>query len=213
MPAQLFSQLHPEWQEALQIHENLISRIEEKLEPITTSPPIHQIMRALTAPVSQTRVVIFGQDPYPTQGHAHGLAFSVDASVSPVPASLRNIFEELKNDCEVVRTDGDLSNWFEQGVMLINRVLTTKIGESMAHKELGWQQITADVARVLGQRDVVAVLWGRSAQELQNFFRSEWSISSVHPSPLSAHRGFFGSKPFSRCNEILKKNSFPQIFW
>lgn len=170
-------------------------------------------MRALTAPVSQTRVVIFGQDPYPTQGHAHGLAFSVDASVSPVPASLRNIFEELKNDCEVVRTDGDLSNWFEQGVMLINRVLTTKIGESMAHKELGWQQITADVARVLGQRDVVAVLWGRSAQELQNFFRSEWSISSVHPSPLSAHRGFFGSKPFSRCNEILKKNSFPQIFW
>ena len=170
-------------------------------------------MRALSAPVSQTRVVIFGQDPYPTQGHAHGLAFSVDATVSPVPASLRNIFEELKNDCEVVRTDGDLSNWFEQGVMLINRVLTTKIGESMAHKELGWQQITADVARVLGQRDVVAVLWGRSAQELQNFFRPDWSISSVHPSPLSAYRGFFGSKPFSRCNEILKKNSYPQIFW
>lgn len=170
-------------------------------------------MRALTAPVSQTRVVIFGQDPYPTQGHAHGLAFSVESSVLALPASLRNIFEELKSDSNIVRANGDLGQWFDQGVMLINRILTTQIGQSMAHKEFGWQEVTAKVAQVLGERDVVAVLWGRSAQELEVFFRPEWIISSVHPSPLSAYRGFFGSKPFSRCNQILKENHLSEISW
>lgn len=213
MPAHLFNKLHPEWKEALHIHENLIRVIEEKLDLSATTPPIHQIMRALSTPVSQTRVVIFGQDPYPTRGHAHGLAFSVDPSVAPLPASLRNIFEELKNDCGVIRKNGDLCQWSDQGVMLINRVLTTHVGQSMAHKHLGWQQVTLDVAKVLGQQKTVAILWGNSAQELHSFFLPEWTISSAHPSPLSAYKGFFGSKPFSRCNEILEKNSYSQIFW
>lgn len=209
----LFNQLHLEWQTALHEQKPLIDSIDEKLELTATTPPRHQIMRALSAPITQTRVVIFGQDPYPTQGHAHGLAFSVDSSVSPLPASLRNIFEELKTDCNIVRVNGDLGQWTDQGVMLINRILTTDVGKSMAHQNLGWQQVTAKVAQVLGQRDVVAVLWGRSAQELQPFFRPELTVSSVHPSPLSAYKGFFGSQPFSRCNQILKKNNLPEISW
>lgn len=190
-----------------------IDSIEENLHGTAVTPPNHQIMRALTAPISQTRVVIFGQDPYPTQGYAHGLAFSVDSSVTALPASLRNIFEELRSDTDIVKVNGDLGQWSDQGVMMINRILTTEIGKSMAHKDIGWQEVTTRVAQILGKRDVVGIFWGRSAQELEGFFRPEWSISSVHPSPLSAYKGFYGSKPFSKCNEILKRNNFPEISW
>jgi len=177
------------------------------------APSYDLIFRALTQPIGATRVVIFGQDPYPTQGHAHGLAFSVEASVSPLPPSLRNIYKELHNDLAIVRTLGDLSDWAEQGVLLINRILSTDIGQSMAHSKLGWQEVTATVAQILGKKDVVAVLWGNTALELQRYFRPDHVVSSVHPSPLSAHRGFFGSSPFSLVNAKLVAKGYKEINW
>jgi uracil-DNA glycosylase len=212
LPAQLFEQLHSDWQGVLSSKKELIEQIESKLDS-SVAPDFSKIFRALSNSIQSTSVVIFGQDPYPTKGHAHGLAFSVDNSVSPLPPSLRNIFEELRTDCGISRNSGDLSDWFDQGVMLMNRVLSTETGASMAHLNLGWQEITDAVAQELGRHDVVAILWGKNAGELAEYFRPDWRIESVHPSPLSAYRGFFGSKPFSRCNEILKLNNKISIRW
>ena len=213
MPAQLFEQLHSDWQEVLQPQKVLIDQIEQKLLGINIAPDFPYVFRSLTHSIKSTKVVIFGQDPYPSKGHAHGLAFSVDKSVEPLPPSLRNIYTELATDCGITRTQGDLSDWFDQGVLLINRVLTTEIGVSLAHSDLEWQQVTDAVAQELGKHDVVAILWGKSAGELSEYFRQGWCIESVHPSPLSAYRGFFGSKPFSRCNELLISNGKNPIVW
>ena len=171
-------------------------------------------MRALKTSIESIRVVIFGQDPYPTPGHAHGLAFSVSSDFTLLPASLRNIFKELESDVGIpVSANGDLSRWAQQGVLLLNRILTTQPGYSLKHELLGWQEITSEIARTLGKRTVVAILWGKNAQELSHFFDSGLTITSAHPSPLSAYRGFFGSKPFSTCNEILRQNHRPEIDW
>lgn len=213
MPAPLFDQLHPEWQSELEVHKSLIDEIDAFIQGQEITPSRELIFRALNNPITSTRVVIFGQDPYPTKGHAHGLAFSVDRSVSPLPASLRNIYKELQEDLGVTRKDGDLSDWTEQGVMLINRILSTEVGKSLAHEMLGWQQITETVARVLGKRDVIAVLWGNSAQQLRTHFSELSYVSSAHPSPLSAYRGFFGSKPFSQVNAKLKSKGFSEVNW
>jgi len=213
LPAQLFELLHPDWQRILQPHRDLIGEIESKLVGVDVTPGLHNIFRSLSRSIETTHAVIFGQDPYPTRGHAHGLAFSVDQSVTALPPSLRNIFIELSTDCGVIRNSGDLSDWFDQGVLLVNRVLTTQTGTSLAHEDLGWQEVTNAVAQELGKHDVVAILWGKSAGELAQYFRSEWRIVSVHPSPLSAYRGFFGSKPFSRCNEILVSHQIRPIHW
>ena len=213
MPAQLFEQLHSDWQAVLEPHEELIENIEKKLVGVDIAPEFSNIFRSLAHSIESTSVVIFGQDPYPTSGHAHGLAFSVDRAVAPLPPSLRNIFAELATDCRVTRTQGDLSDWFDQGVLLVNRVLTTQTGRSLAHSEFRWQEVTDAVARELGRHDVVAILWGKSAGELSQYFRPAWRIESVHPSPLSAYRGFFCSKPFSRCNEILIFNGKNPILW
>jgi uracil-DNA glycosylase len=213
LPAQLFDQLHPDWQRVLQLQRNLIDQIEERLIGIDVAPEFSRIFHSLTKAIHSTNVVIFGQDPYPTKGHAHGLAFSVDESVSLLPPSLRNIFTELSTDCQVTRRASDLSDWFDQGVLLVNRVLTTETGSSLAHADFGWEKVTDTVAEELGKHDVVAILWGKNARELSKCFRPEWRIESVHPSPLSAYRGFFGSKPFSRCNEILLANQRTPIRW
>ena len=213
MPAPLFDQLHPEWQKELQRHKDLIEEIDTFVQGRAIAPSYDLIFRALAQPIFATRVVIFGQDPYPTKGHAHGLAFSVDSSVLPLPASLRNIYKELASDYGATRTDGDLSDWSDQGVMLINRILTTDIGHSLAHEHLGWQEITNSVAQVLGSHDVVAVLWGNSAIELKKYFSQKNIITSAHPSPLSAYRGFFGSKPFSQVNERLVAKGYPVVAW
>ncbi len=213
MPAQLFEQLHADWKVVLQPHRELIHEIEEKLVGVDVAPDFRNIFRSLTQSIQSTSVVIFGQDPYPSKGHAHGLAFSVEKSVSPLPPSLRNIFTELSTDCGVTRTSGDLSDWFDQGVLLVNRVLSTTTGLSLAHSEFGWQEITDVVAQELGKREVVAILWGKNAGELSRHFRPEMIIESVHPSPLSAYRGFFCSKPFSRCNEILIAHGKKPIRW
>ena len=213
LPAHLFEQLHSDWQGILTPHKELIVEIENRLSDVDVVPNFSHVFRALTQPIETTRVVIFGQDPYPTKGHAHGLAFSVDSSVSPLPPTLKNIFKELATDCGVSRTTGDLSDWFDQGVLLINRVLTTEAGSSLAHDDFGWQQITDAVAQKLGERDVVAIVWGKNAAELTQHFRPEFRIESPHPSPLSAYRGFFGSQPFSRCNQILKEHDLSPINW
>jgi len=209
----LFDQLHPEWQSELARHKVLIESIDRFIQDREIAPTYDRVFRALSDPIASTKVVIFGQDPYPKKGHAHGLAFSVDDSVTPLPASLRNIFKELKSDVGIDRIKGNLSDWCEQGVMLINRVLTTDAGQSMAHAQLGWQEVTNSVARVLGNRGVLAVLWGNSALELKSFFVEDNVIASVHPSPLSAYRGFFGSKPFSQVNDKLALKGYSAISW
>jgi uracil-DNA glycosylase len=213
LPAPLFDQLHPEWQKELERHKDLIDSIDLFLRKREIAPSYDLVFRALSNPIASTKVVIFGQDPYPTKGHAHGLAFSVEASVSPLPPSLRNIYKELYSDLAVVRTLGDLSDWQEQGVMLINRILTTEVGQSMAHSKSGWQEVTEAVAQVLGKRNVIAVLWGNTALELKKHFSPEDVVSSVHPSPLSAHRGFFGSSPFSLVNAKLVAKGFQEVIW
>jgi len=213
LPVPLFDQLHPQWQEELKEQKELIEQIDRFVQGCEITPSYDRVFRALNQSIDSTRVVIFGQDPYPTKGHAHGLAFSVDASVTPLPASLRNIFKELHSDLGIDRTNGDLSDWCDQGIMLINRVLTTEVGHSLAHENLGWQEVTDTVAQTLGKREVLAVLWGNSALELKKFFSDENIIASVHPSPLSAYRGFFGSKPFSQVNTNLALKGLPAVVW
>ena len=210
---QLFDQLHPQWQVELARHKDLIDTIDSHIANTAVAPDYKLILRALSRPIDSTRVVIFGQDPYPTKGVAHGLAFSVDSSVGKLPPSLRNIYKELQADLGVTRTNGDLSDWADQGVMLVNRILSTEVGKSMAHNTLGWQQITETVAQLLGDRDVIAVLWGSSALELKKYFKEGSVISSVHPSPLSAYRGFFGSQPFSKINTKLREKGLKEITW
>ncbi len=191
----------------------MIDTIDSYIVNTAVAPDYKLIFRALSRPIDSTRVVIFGQDPYPTKGVAHGLAFSVDSSVEKLPPSLRNIYKELQADLGVTRTNGDLSDWADQGVMLVNRILSSEVGKSMAHNTLGWQQITETVAQLLGDRDVIAVLWGSSALELKKYFKEGSVISSVHPSPLSAYRGFFGSQPFSKINTKLREKGLKEITW
>ena len=210
----LFSQLHPDWQEALSELRGQIDLIDSKLQNSDVAPEYENVMRALSVSIESISVVIIGQDPYPTPGHAHGLAFSVSSDITPLPASLRNIFKELESDVGIpVSANGDLSRWVQQGVFLLNRILTTESGYSLKHELLGWQKITNEIARILGQRSVVAILWGKNAQELSHFFDPGLTITSAHPSPLSAYRGFFGSKPFTKCNEILRGYTRPEIQW
>ena len=210
----LFSQLHPDWQEALSELRGQIDLIDSKLQNSDVAPEYENVMRALSVSIESISVVIIGQDPYPTPGHADGLAFSVSSSVTALPASLRNIFKELESDVGIpVSANGDLSRWVQQGVLLLNRILTTESGYSLKHELLGWQKITNEIARILGQRSVVAILWGKNAQELSHFFDPGLTITSAHPSPLSAYRGFFGSKPFTKCNEILRGYTRPEIQW
>ena len=210
----LFDQLHPDWQEALSQLRGQIDLIDSKLQTADLAPEYENVMRALSVSIESISVVIIGQDPYPTPGHAHGLAFSVSSSVTPLPASLRNIFMELESDVGIPMSgNGDLSRWAQQGVLLLNRILTTKSGYSLKHELLGWQEITNEIARTLGQRPVVAILWGKNAQELSHLFDPGLTITSAHPSPLSAYRGFFGSKPFSQTNQLLESIGLPAIRW
>ena len=206
------SPVHVSWQRLLEPLAPEIDRILGQIEDEITAPAHELIFRALELDLEKVKVVIFGQDPYPTPGNAMGMAFSIPPGIVRIPASLRNIFQELESDLGVEKpVSGDLSAWERSGVLLLNRVLTTRLGESAAHVDLGWQRITDSIAQELGSRGVVAVLWGKSAQELSQYF--EFQISSAHPSPLSAYRGFFGSKPFSRTNELLVAQGRKPIDW
>lgn len=177
-------------------------------------PAMDRILAPLSTPLNEVKVVIVGQDPYPNAEYADGFAFSVQPDVSPYPASLVNIFKELESDLGTpLPADGNLERWSRQGVLLINRTLTTIPGESHAHQRSGWMAITEVIICEVASRGAVGILWGGNAQQMSDCFDSTRVIKSAHPSPLSAYRGFFGSKPFSRTNAMLSEIGKPEITW
>lgn len=174
------------------------------------------VLRAFEYPFDDVRVLIVGQDPYPTPGHPIGLSFAVDPAVRPVPRSLANIYRELRDDLGIPTPEhGDLRAWSDHGVLLLNRVLTVSPGQAGSHRGKGWESVTETAIRALAARDkpLVAILWGKDAAALQPMLGNTPAIVSAHPSPLSAHRGFFGSKPFSRANELLREQGAEPVDW
>ncbi|MGO1165241.1 MAG: uracil-DNA glycosylase [Janibacter sp.] len=174
------------------------------------------VLRAFTIPVDEVRVLIVGQDPYPTPGHPIGLSFAVAPDVRPLPPSLRNIHRELVDDLGADQpSNGDLTPWAEQGVMLLNRCLTVRPGAPNSHQGRGWEAVTDRAIEVLAQRGgpLVAILWGRSARNLAPRLGQVPRVESAHPSPLSARNGFFGSRPFSRTNDLLTRQGAAPIDW
>jgi uracil-DNA glycosylase len=179
-------------------------------------PAGDRVLRAFQQPVDDIRVLIVGQDPYPTPGHPIGLSFAVERPVRPIPRSLSNIYRELADDLGLEPpAHGDLGAWNRHGVMLLNRVLTVRPGEPGSHRGKGWEPVTDHAIRTLVARDapLVAILWGRDAQSLAPLLGDTPRIASAHPSPLSASRGFFGSRPFSRANELLEANGGRAVDW
>jgi uracil-DNA glycosylase len=192
----------------------LVIKIDSLINKDDVTPAYESIFAAYQLPPSEIKVAIFGQDPYPTPGYAHGLAFSVSPNTQPLPASLRNIFKELESDCGVKATsNGDLHRWADQGVFLLNQILTTRPTQSLAHEDFGWQEFTAATAKLVGGTGAIGIFWGAKAQQFAKYFDPDFSISSAHPSPLSAYRGFFGSAPFSRANTLLRKQGKSEINW
>jgi uracil-DNA glycosylase len=182
----------------------------------TYLPAADRILRAFEQPFADVRVLIVGQDPYPTPGHPIGLSFAVDRQVRPLPRSLVNIYTELASDLDLApAAHGDLTSWAEQGVLLLNRVLTVRPGEPASHRGKGWETFTEVAIRALVERrgPLVALLWGRDAQTLIPMLGPVPHVSSVHPSPLSASRGFFGSRPFSRVNALLTEMGAEPVDW
>lgn len=185
-------------------------------------PASHNILRAFSIPLNSVKVLIVGQDPYPTPGHPVGLSFCTAPNVRPLPKSLINIYKELVNDLGVqMPKSGDLTPWTAKGVMLLNRCLTVEAGQANSHQGKGWEAVTDEAIRALNNRTdsngktlpLVAILWGRNAQSLSPLLTNATIIASPHPSPLSAMRGFFGSKPFSRANQALISMGATPIDW
>ena len=181
-------------------------------------PSGDRVLRAFSRPLGDVRVLIVGQDPYPTPGHPVGLSFAVERSVRPLPGSLNNIYRELADDLGLAPPPhGDLSAWFERGVLLLNRVLTVRPGAAASHRGKGWEPITGAAIDALVARGgpLVAILWGRDAQTLTPALQAAGVpvIASAHPSPLSAYSGFFGSRPFSRANQALVTQGADPIDW
>lgn len=179
-------------------------------------PAGEHVLRAFAEPMATVKVLITGQDPYPTPGHPVGLSFSVAPDVRPLPRSLGNIFTELEADLAIPRSvSGDLTPWAQQGVLLLNRVLTVRPGAAASHRGRGWEAVTEQAIRALVARGtpLVAILWGRDAQGLAPMLGGVPLIESAHPSPLSASRGFFGSRPFSRANELLITQGAQPVDW
>ncbi len=199
------------WRPLFEEQRPLLLEIFHSLDPERCTPSWEKIFRAFEYPLSEVRVVIFGQDPYPEPGIADGLAFSSLPS-ERIPASLRNIFKELRDDIGTPSpVTPDLTYWSRAGVMLLNRTLMTTVGERNAHLNNGWRLFTDAAAKLLAEQNVVAILWGNNARELAPLFR--YRIESAHPSPLSAYRGFFGSRPFSTANRLLQESGREPINW
>ncbi|MFC8302742.1 uracil-DNA glycosylase [Specibacter sp. NPDC057265] len=211
----------PDWAQTLHAHEPTLRRlgamlVQEYDAGTSFLPRPSQVLRALQTPLAAVKVLIVGQDPYPTPGHSVGLAFSVDKSTRPLPRSLNNIYKELASDLGIVpAAHGDLSAWAGQGVLLLNRVLTVAPGATGSHRRRGWEEITDAVIAALAAhaQPLVSVLWGRDAQRLAPLLAGTAVIESAHPSPLSASRGFFGSRPFSRTNDLLAAQGSAGIDW
>ena len=220
-PRQLSELVHPSWASALAPVEDRVTAMGEFLRAEiaagrTYLPGGANILRAFTLPLDQVKVLIVGQDPYPTPGHPVGLSFSVAPDVRPLPRSLGNIYRELESDLGIPRAGtGDLSPWFDQGVLLLNRVLTVQPGRPGSHRGKGWEEVTTRAIEVLAERGgpLVAILWGRDAQSLKPMLGQVPLIMSSHPSPMSADRGFFGSRPFSRANDSLVGQGGAGIDW
>jgi uracil-DNA glycosylase len=185
-------------------------------DPRPFAPPQDQVFAALNrTPPDAVRVVILGQDPYPTSGHAHGFAFSAEAGTRPLPRSLSNIFKEMQDDLGGRPPNADLRFWADQGVLLLNTALTVPVGDAGGHGRLGWQRLIPQVLERLADRPRAYLLWGKSAEKvaaavdpMRNF-----KLETAHPSPLSAHRGFLGSRPFSRTNDWLQRHGQTAINW
>lgn len=210
-----------DWAEALAPVDHVIARMgaflrEEVAAGRTYLPAGERILRAFERPMSDVRVLVVGQDPYPTPGHAVGLSFSVAPDVRPLPRSLANIFKELSDDLGVEPPhDGDLTPWADRGVLLLNRVLTVTPGVAGSHRGRGWEAVTECAIAALAARGgpLAAILWGRDAQGLKPMLGSVPWVASAHPSPLSASRGFFGSRPFSRVDDLLVRQGGQPVDW
>lgn len=221
MATDLSALVAPDWARALEPVADAIAEAGEFLRAEIAAghsylPAGSDILRAFREPLADARVLIVGQDPYPTPGHPVGLSFSVARDVRPLPASLVNIFRELHDDLGITPSPhGDLTAWAGQGVLLLNRVLTVRAGAPASHRGRGWERVTEQAIRALVDRDapLVAVLWGRDAQSLKPMLGSVPTIESAHPSPLSAARGFFGSRPFSRVNTLLADQGAAPVAW
>ncbi|MFJ1763468.1 uracil-DNA glycosylase [Amycolatopsis sp. NPDC088138] len=182
----------------------------------TYLPAGEHVLRAFKQPFHDVRVLIVGQDPYPTPGHAVGLSFSVAPDVRPIPKSLVNIYKEYAEDLgHPLPANGDLTPWADQGVLLLNRALTVQPGKSNSHQGKGWEDVTEQAIKALAARSepMVAILWGRNARNLRPMLGEVPCIESAHPSPLSAHNGFFGSRPFSRANQLLEQQGAAPVDW
>ncbi len=211
----------PDWAIALAPVDDRITRMGQFLREELAAgrrylPAGEHVFRAFQRPLADVRVLVVGQDPYPTPGHPIGLSFAVEEHVRPIPRSLVNIYQELRTDVGVEPpAHGDLTGWADQGVMLLNRVLTVRPNESASHRGRGWEEVTERAITALVERGgpAVAILWGRDAQSLKPMLgRIPW-VESVHPSPLSASRGFFGSRPFSRVNRLLEEQGAAPVDW
>ncbi|GAA2267440.1 uracil-DNA glycosylase [Streptomyces amakusaensis] len=213
--------IEPGWAEALEPVAERIAAMGDFLRAEiaagrTYLPAGANVLRAFQQPFDEVRVLIVGQDPYPTPGHAVGLSFSVAPEVRPVPGSLDNIFREMHADLGHPRpSNGDLTPWTRQGVLLLNRALTTAPRKPAAHRGKGWEEVTEQAIRALAARGkpLVSVLWGRDARNLRPLLGDLPAIESAHPSPMSADRGFFGSRPFSRANELLERQGAQPVEW
>jgi uracil-DNA glycosylase len=211
----------PDWAEALTPVEDRIAAMGRFLREELRAgrgylPHGDHVFRAFSRPLADVRVLVVGQDPYPTPGHAVGLSFSVAPDVRPLPKSLVNIYRELSTDLGCpVPAHGDLSAWADQGVMLLNRVLTVAPGAPASHRGRGWEPVTERAIGTLARRGgpLAAILWGRDAQGLRPMLGEVPWVESVHPSPLSASRGFFGSRPFSRVNRLLEEQGCEPVDW
>jgi uracil-DNA glycosylase len=220
-PRPLTDLVHPSWAGVLSGQAATLARLGEFLREEIASgrgylPAGEHVLRAFAQPLDAVRVLIVGQDPYPTPGHPVGLSFSVAADVAPIPRSLANIYQELGTDLGLPRpSTGDLSPWADRGVLLLNRVLTVGPGKPGSHRGRGWEDLTAAAIAGLVARGgpLVAILWGRDARNLAPALGDIPRIESAHPSPLSAHSGFFGSRPFSRANAALVAQGATPIDW
>lgn len=217
----LVDQVGPGWADALAPVADDVAAIGDRLRAEVAAgrgflPGGSEVFAALRMPFDDVRVLLLGQDPYPTPGHPMGLCFSVRPDVRPLPKSLVNIFTELSDDLGVdPPDDGDLTGWVDQGVLLLNRTLTVRPGAPGSHRGMGWEAVTEHVIRAVVARDapLVAILWGRDARNTAPLLGDAPRVESPHPSPLSAHRGFFGSRPFSRTNAHLEALGAAPVDW
>lgn len=213
--------LEPGWAKALEPVAEQIASMGDFLRAEIAAgrsylPAGQHVLRAFQQPFDDVRVLVVGQDPYPTPGHAVGLSFSVAPGVSPVPPSLDNIFREMNSDLGLPRpSNGDLTPWTRQGVLLLNRALTTAPRKTAGHRGKGWEAVTEQAIRALAARGrpMVSLLWGRDARNLRPLLSQYPAVESSHPSPMSADRGFFGSRPFSRVNSLLAEQGAPPVDW